>query len=121
MEAVDTSSPSPERAIDQPFLMPIEDVFTDHRPWHRRSRAASSAGSCTVNDEVEIIGIPQHGQDRVHGCGGCSASCSTRAAPGDNIGALLRGTKKEEVERVRCSRSRAASRRTRTSRPRFMC
>ena len=97
MEAVDAYIPEPERDLDKPFLMPIEDVFT----ITGRGTVVTGKveqGIVHTGDEVEIVGL-RPTQKTV--CTGwrCSARCLDEGQAGDNIGALLRGTKKEEVER----------------------
>ncbi len=97
MEAVDTYIPQPERAIDQPFLMPIEDVFSiSGRGTVVTGRV--ERGVVNVGDEIEIIGI-RDTQKTI--CTGVEMfrKLLDRGEAGDNIGALLRGTKREDVER----------------------
>jgi len=97
MDAVDTYIPEPERALDKPFLMPIEDVFT----ISGRGTVVTGKveqGIVKVSDEVEIVGL-RPTQKTV--CTGVEMfkKLLDQGQAGDNIGALLRGTKKEEVER----------------------
>jgi elongation factor Tu len=97
MDAVDTYIPEPERPLDQPFLMPIEDVFT----ITGRGTVVTGKveqGIVKVGDEVEIVGI-RPTQKTV--CTGVEMfrKFLDQGQAGDNVGALLRGTKKEEVER----------------------
>jgi elongation factor Tu len=97
MEAVDTYIPVPERDLDKPFLMPIEDVFT----ISGRGTVVTGKveqGVVKVSDEVEIVGL-RPTQKTV--CTGVEMfkKLLDQGQAGDNIGALLRGTKKEEVER----------------------
>ena len=97
MAAVDEYIPQPERPIDQPFLMPIEDVFSiSGRGTVVTGRVES--GVVNVNDEIEIIGI-RDTQKTI--CTGVEMfrKLLDRGEAGDNIGALLRGTKRDEVER----------------------
>ena len=97
MAAVDEYIPQPDRPIDQPFLMPIEDVFSiSGRGTVVTGRVES--GVVNVNDEVEIIGL-RDTQKTI--CTGVEMfrKLLDRGEAGDNIGALLRGTKREEVER----------------------
>tara|TARA_B100001250_G_scaffold186393_1_gene160222 strand:+ start:139 stop:1329 length:1191 start_codon:yes stop_codon:yes gene_type:complete len=97
MAAVDEYIPQPDRPIDQPFLMPIEDVFSiSGRGTVVTGRVES--GVVNVNDEIEIIGI-RDTQKTI--CTGVEMfrKLLDRGEAGDNIGALLRGTKREEVER----------------------
>jgi elongation factor Tu len=97
MDAVDTYIPVPERDLDKPFLMPIEDVFT----ISGRGTVVTGKveqGIVKVGDEVEIVGL-RTTQKTV--CTGVEMfkKLLDQGQAGDNIGALLRGTKKEEVER----------------------
>jgi elongation factor Tu len=97
MAAVDEYIPQPDRPIDQPFLMPIEDVFSiSGRGTVVTGRVES--GVVNINDEIEIIGI-RDTQKTI--CTGVEMfrKLLDRGEAGDNIGALLRGTKREEVER----------------------
>jgi len=97
MEAVDTFIPTPERAVDQPFLMPVEDVFTiTGRGTVVTGRV--ERGVVKVGEEIEIIGIKDT-QKAV--CTGVEMfrKLLDQGQAGDNIGALLRGIKKEDVER----------------------
>ncbi|HEY9575708.1 MAG TPA: elongation factor Tu [Lachnospiraceae bacterium] len=97
MKAVDEYIPTPERAVDQPFLMPIEDVFTiTGRGTVVTGRV--ERGVIKVGEEVEIVGIKATTKTT---CTGVEMfrKLLDQGQAGDNIGALLRGTKKEEVER----------------------
>ena len=97
MNEVDTYIPTPERAIDQPFLMPVEDVFTiTGRGTVVTGRV--ERGVVKVGEEIEIIGIKDT-QKAV--CTGVEMfrKLLDQGQAGDNIGALLRGIKKEDVER----------------------
>jgi elongation factor Tu len=97
MAAVDEYVPQPERDVDKPFLMPIEDVFTiTGRGTVVTGRVEQ--GVVNTGDEVEIIGI-RDTQKTV--CTGVEMfrKILDQGQAGDNIGALLRGTKKEDVER----------------------
>jgi elongation factor Tu len=97
MEAVDTYIPEPVRDVDKPFLMPIEDVFTiTGRGTVVTGRV--ERGIVHVNDEIEIVGIKDTTKTV---CTGVEMfrKLLDEGRAGDNIGALLRGTKKEEVER----------------------
>ena len=117
MDALDAHIPEPERALDKPFLMPVEDVFSitgrgtvvtgrveqgivnTGDEW--RSWASSDTAKTTVTGVEMFRKILDEGQ------------------AGDNVGCLLRGTGKEEVERGQVlAASRSRSRRTRSSRPR---
>ena len=97
MEAVDSYIPTPERPKDLPFLMPIEDVFSiSGRGTVVTGRV--ERGVVNVGDEVEIVGL----KDTVKTvCTGVEMfrKLLDQGEAGDNIGALLRGTKREEVER----------------------
>jgi elongation factor Tu len=97
MEAVDSSIPQPKRDKDQPFLMPIEDVFTiSGRGTVVTGRV--ERGIVKVNDEVEIVGLKPTMRTVVTGVE-MFRKLLDQGEAGDNIGALLRGTKREEVER----------------------
>ena len=97
MEAVDSYIPTPERPVDQAFLMPIEDVFTiTGRGTVVTGRV--ERGIVKVGEEVEIVGIRPTAKTTVTGVEMFRKLLDSGQA-GDNIGALLRGTKKEEVER----------------------
>ena len=97
MDAVDEYIPTPERPVDQPFLMPIEDVFTiTGRGTVVTGRV--ERGVVKVGEEVEIVGIKPTSKTTVTGVEMFRKLLDSGQA-GDNIGALLRGTKKEEVER----------------------
>ncbi|WP_368489096.1 elongation factor Tu [Clostridium sp. BJN0013] len=98
MEAVDTYIPTPERPIDKPFLMPIEDVFTiTGRGTVATGRVES--GVLKIGDEVEIVGLKEEKKKTV--CTGVEMfrKLLDQAMAGDNIGALLRGIQREEIER----------------------
>ena len=97
MDAVDSYIPTPERPVDQAFLMPIEDVFTiTGRGTVVTGRV--ERGIVKVGEEVEIVGIKPTAKTTVTGVEMFRMLLDSGQA-GDNIGALLRGTKKEEVER----------------------
>src|SRR5205809_4834436 len=98
MEAVDSYIPEPTRDLDKAFLMPIEDVFTiTGRGTVVTGRV--EGGAIKVGDEVEIVGIhPQTAKTVVTGVEMFNKTLDAAQA-GDNAGALLRGTKREEVER----------------------
>jgi len=97
LDAVDSYIPTPVRAVDKPFLMPIEDVFTIS------GRGTVVTGRCErgivkVGDEVEIVGLRPTQSTVVTGVE-MFRKVLDEGQAGDNIGVLLRGTKKEEVER----------------------
>jgi elongation factor Tu len=97
MEAIDTYIPEPVREIDKPFLMPIEDVFSiSGRGTVVTGRV--ERGKITVGEEVEIVGIRPTSKTVVTGVE-MFRKVLDEGRAGDNIGILLRGTKKEEVER----------------------
>jgi elongation factor Tu len=97
MAAVDSYIPQPERAVDRPFLMPIEDVFSiSGRGTVVTGRV--ERGVVNVGDEVEIVGIRPTVKTIVTGVE-MFRKLLDRGEAGDNIGALLRGTKREDVER----------------------
>ena len=97
MDAIDTYIPEPERDVDQPFLMPVEDVFS----ISGRGTVATGRierGVVHVGDEVEIVGIKETQKTT---CTGVEMfrKLLDEGQAGDNIGALLRGIKREEIER----------------------
>ncbi len=97
MDEVDRYIPTPARAIDKPFLMPVEDVFSiSGRGTVVTGRV--ERGRVNVNDEIEIVGIRTTTKTIVTGVEMFRKLLDYGEA-GDNIGALLRGTKKEDVER----------------------
>jgi elongation factor Tu len=97
MEAVDSSIPQPERAKDRPFLMPIEDVFSiSGRGTVVTGRV--ERGVVKVGEEIEIVGLRPTIKTVVTGVE-MFRKLLDQGEAGDNIGALLRGTKREEVER----------------------
>jgi len=97
MAAVDDYIPTPERAVDKPFLMPVEDVFSiSGRGTVATGRVEQ--GIVHVNDEVEIVGIKDTAKTIVTGVE-MFRKLLDEGQAGDNIGALLRGTKREEIER----------------------
>ena len=97
MAAVDAYIPQPARATDRPFLMPIEDVFSiSGRGTVVTGRV--ERGVVNVGDEVEIVGIKNTVKTIVTGVE-MFRKLLDRGEAGDNIGALLRGTKREDVER----------------------
>jgi len=97
MDAIDSYIPEPERDIDQPFLMPVEDVFS----ISGRGTVATGRverGVVHVGDEIEIVGIKETQKTT---CTGVEMfrKLLDEGQAGDNIGALLRGIKREEIER----------------------
>jgi elongation factor Tu len=97
MAAVDDYIPTPERPIDQPFLMPIEDVFSiSGRGTVVTGRV--ERGVITVGEEVEIVGLKDTRKTTVTGVE-MFRKLLDRGEAGDNIGALLRGIGREDVER----------------------
>jgi len=97
MEAVDTAIPQPDRPKDQPFLMPIEDVFSiSGRGTVVTGRI--ERGIVKVGEEIEIVGIKDTTKTT---CTGVEMfrKLLDEGEAGDNVGVLLRGTKREEVER----------------------
>jgi elongation factor Tu len=97
MEAVDSYIPEPERDVDRPFLMPVEDVFSiSGRGTVVTGRV--ERGIVNVGDDVEIVGIKE---TTTTTCTGVEMfrKLLDEGRAGDNIGALLRGVKKEDVER----------------------
>ena len=97
MEAIDSYIPEPTRDVDQPFLMPVEDVFS----ISGRGTVATGRverGVVHVGDEIEIVGIKETQKTT---CTGVEMfrKLLDEGQAGDNIGALLRGVKREEIER----------------------
>ncbi len=97
MDAIDSYIPEPERDVDQPFLMPIEDVFS----ISGRGTVATGRverGIIKVGEEIEIVGIKETVKTT---CTGVEMfrKLLDEGRAGDNIGALLRGVKREEIER----------------------
>jgi elongation factor Tu len=97
MDAIDSYIPTPTREIDKPFIMPIEDVFSiSGRGTVVTGRVEK--GIVKVGDEIEIVGIKATQKTVVTGVE-MFRKILDQGQAGDNIGVLLRGTKKEEVER----------------------
>ncbi len=97
MEAIDTYIPEPKREVDKPFLMPVEDVFS----ISGRGTVATGRverGKIKVGEEVEIVGIKATAKTVVTGVE-MFRKLLDEGMAGDNIGALLRGTKREDIER----------------------
>ena len=98
MDAVDTAIPEPARDIDKPFLMPVEDVFTiSGRGTVVTGRA--ERGVLKVNETVEIVGIHDRSQTTTVTGVEMFRKLLDEARAGENVGLLLRGTKREDVER----------------------
>jgi len=97
IDALDSQIPVPERDVDQPFLMSVEDVFS----IKGRGTVATGRierGKVVVGDEVEIVGLTETAKTTVTGVEMFNKTLDSGQA-GDNVGCLLRGTKKEEIER----------------------
>jgi len=98
MEAVDNDIPEPEREIDKPFLMPVEDVFT----ITGRGTVATGRverGVVKTGDTVEIVGLQEESRQVVVTGVEMFRKVLDEAQAGDNIGALLRGVQRDEIER----------------------
>ena len=101
MDAVDSFIPDPQRAVDQPFLMPIEDIFT----ITGRGTVATGRverGVLHVNEEVEIVGIKEETTKTTVTGIEMFRKLLDEAQAGDNIGALLRGVQRTEIQRGQC-------------------
>jgi len=97
IDAIDTYIPQPERAIDQPFLMPVEDVFSiSGRGTVVTGRV--ERGIVKVGEEIEIVGIRDTQKTIVTGVE-MFRKLLDEGRAGDNVGLLLRGTKRDDVER----------------------
>ena len=98
MNAVDESVPQPERDVDKPFLMPVEDVFTiTGRGTVVTGRV--ERGILKVNEEIEIVGIKDTSSKTTVTGVEMFRKLLDEARAGENVGLLLRGTKREDVER----------------------
>ncbi|MCB1159637.1 MAG: elongation factor Tu [Leptospiraceae bacterium] len=98
MEAVDSYVPTPKRITDKPFLMPVEDVFSiTGRGTVATGRVET--GILKLNEEIEIVGIKDQTSKSVVTGIEMFRKLLDQAEAGDNIGALLRGVKKEDIER----------------------
>ncbi len=98
MDAVDSYIPDPERAIDKPFLMPVEDVFS----ITGRGTVATGRverGTVKVQDSVEIVGMTEKTRDVVVTGVEMFRKLLDQAMAGDNVGLLLRGVQRNEIER----------------------
>ena len=101
MDAVDSYIPDPVRATDKPFLLPIEDVFT----ITGRGTVATGRverGTLKLNDEVEIVGIHEETRKTVVTGIEMFRKLLDQAEAGDNIGALLRGVQRTDIQRGQC-------------------
>ena len=101
MDAVDTWIPDPVRETDKPFLMPVEDVFT----ITGRGTVATGRverGVLHLNDEVEIVGVKEETRKTVVTGIEMFRKLLDQAQAGDNIGALLRGVQRTEIQRGQC-------------------
>ncbi len=97
MEALDSYIPQPERDVDKPFLMPVEDVFS----ISGRGTVATGRierGKVKVGEEVEVVGIKPTSKTVVTGVE-MFRKILDEGQAGDNVGCLLRGMKREEIER----------------------
>ena len=98
MDAVDTAIPEPERDIDKPFLMPVEDVFTiTGRGTVVTGRV--ERGIVKVSEEIEIVGIRENSTKTTVTGVEMFRKLLDQGQAGDNVGLLLRGIKREDVER----------------------
>ena len=98
MEAVDSYIPTPSRPVDEPFLMPVEDVFT----ITGRGTVATGRverGVVKLQDEVEIVGLANESKKTVVTGVEMFRKLLDQAEAGDNIGVLLRGIQRDEIER----------------------
>ena len=117
MAAVDSYIPQPERAVDLPFLMPIEDVFSiSGRGTVVTGRV--ERGIVKVGEEVEIVGIKRHGQDHLHRGGDVPEAAWTRARPATMSASCCAAPSATMSSAARSCASRARSRRTPSSRAR---
>ena len=106
MDAVDEHIPNPERATDKPFLMPVEDVFT----ITGRGTVATGRverGVLHLNEEVEIAGLKEESRKTVVTGIEMFRKLLDEAQAGDNIGALLRGVQRNEIERGKSEAKRS--------------
>ena len=98
MDAVDNYIPTPSRPVDEPFLMPVEDVFT----ITGRGTVATGRverGVVKLQDEVEIVGLAKESSKTVVTGVEMFRKLLDQAEAGDNIGVLLRGIQRDEIER----------------------
>ena len=120
MEAVDSYIPQPQRDVDKPFLMPVEDVFS----ISGRGTVATGRverGKVKVGEEVEIVGIKATTQDGGDGGGDVPQDAGRGAGGGQRGVPAARGRSGRRSSAGRCWRSRGRSRRTRSSRRRCTC
>lgn len=98
MEAVDTSIPTPERAVDKPFLMPIEDVFSiSGRGTVATGRVEQ--GVIKTNDKVQLVGLKKESTETVAVSLEMFNKTLDEARAGENVGVLLRGLGKDDIQR----------------------
>ena len=97
MEAIDSYIPEPTRDVDKPFLMPVEDVFSISGRG-TVSTGRIERGVVNVGDEVEIVGLTETNKTTATGVE-MFRKLLDRGEAGDNVGVLLRGVKKEDIER----------------------
>ncbi|NMB95855.1 MAG: elongation factor Tu, partial [Clostridiaceae bacterium] len=98
MDAVDSYIPDPQREVDKPFLMPVEDVFS----ITGRGTVATGRverGTIKVGEEVEIVGLQEESRKTVVTGVEMFRKLLDQAVAGDNIGTLLRGVQRDEIER----------------------
>jgi elongation factor Tu len=98
LDAIDTFIPNPERATDKPFLMPVEDVFTNTG----RGTVATGRverGMVKVGDKVQIVGLADEARETTVTGVEMFRKLLDYAEAGDNIGALLRGVERKDIER----------------------
>ena len=119
VKALDEYIPDPVREIDKPFLMPIEDVFSI-KGRGTVGTGRIERGKVKVGDPVEIVGFGAKKPSTVTGVEMFQKTLDEGIA-GDNVGVLLRGVEKTDLERGQVSASPARSRRTPSSRPRSTC
>ena len=119
-DALDTYIPTPERAVDGAFLMPVEDVFSiSGRGTVVTGRV--ERGIVKVGEEIEIVGITRRPRRPPAPAWKCSASCSTRARPATTSASCCAAPSAKTSSAAKCCASPARSSRTPTSRPRSMC
>ena len=119
MDAIDSYIPLPQRDIDKPFLMPVEDVFSiTGRGTVGTGRV--DRGRAKVGDEVEVIGLGQHKKTVITGAEMFRKELDEVVA-GDNAGLLLRGIEKDDLERGMVIAKPGSITRTKNSMHRFTC